>query len=137
VAHILVVEDDADVLEYARALLTAQGHSVEVELGYEPATPPEMLYHGTTMRFMDSVLSQGLKKMQRHHVHLSESIEQTMKVGQRRGRPVLLEIDSGQMHRDGLVLYRTPNNVWLTDHVPPHYIHLVLDTAGEQDAYPR
>ena len=29
-AHILVVEDDADVLEYARALLTAQGHSVEV-----------------------------------------------------------------------------------------------------------
>jgi DNA-binding response OmpR family regulator len=29
VAHILVVEDDAEVLEYARALLTAQGHSVE------------------------------------------------------------------------------------------------------------
>jgi CheY-like chemotaxis protein len=37
VAHILVVEDDADVLEYARALLTAQGHSVEVAKDGEAA----------------------------------------------------------------------------------------------------
>src|SRR4051794_27652728 len=28
-----------------------QGHSVQVELGYEPAEPPEFLYHGTVDRF--------------------------------------------------------------------------------------
>ena len=104
-----------------------QGHSVEVELGYEAAIPPEVLYHGTARQFVESVRSQGLMKMQRHDVHLSESIEQTMKVGQRRGRPVLVKIFAGRMHRDGFVFQRTPNAVWLTERVPPQYLVIELD----------
>src|SRR6476469_5986486 len=49
-----------------------QGHSVEVELGYEPATPPEVLYHGTAEKHLPGIRREGLIKGARHHVHLSE-----------------------------------------------------------------
>src|SRR5205085_12313919 len=39
-----------------------QGHSVEVELGYQPATPPEMLFHGTAERYLHSIKEMGLIK---------------------------------------------------------------------------
>src|SRR5215472_2335524 len=39
----------------------AQGHSVSVELGLPPKTPPAVLYHGTATRFVAAILSEGLK----------------------------------------------------------------------------
>src|SRR5215218_407824 len=39
-----------------------QGHSVPVELGYEPATPPGVLYHGTPSRSVPSILLEGLRR---------------------------------------------------------------------------
>ncbi|HEX8465461.1 MAG TPA: RNA 2'-phosphotransferase, partial [Abditibacterium sp.] len=48
-----------------------QGHSVEVDLGLEPQIPPAILYHGTGAQNRDLLLSEGLKKMRRQHVHLS------------------------------------------------------------------
>ena len=100
----------------------SQGHSVEVELGYEPATPPDVLYHGTVGRFLDSIRVTGLQKGQRHHVHLSRDVETATKVGGRRGEAVLLQVDAAAMAGDGLVFYVSANGVWLTDHVPPKYI---------------
>jgi len=99
-----------------------QGHSVEVELGYAPATPPDLLYHGTPEKFVATIRREGLLKMQRHHVHLSADKATTLKVGARRGRPVLLTIRAGDMHPAGHVFYRSANNVWLVDHVPPEFI---------------
>lgn len=99
-----------------------QGHSVKVELGYQPQEPPEILYHGTVERFLPSILAKGLLKGQRHHVHLSPDIATATKVGVRRGQPVILSIKSGQMHRDGYTFYQSTNGVWLTDHVPVAYI---------------
>lgn len=100
----------------------SQGHSVKVELGYQPQEPPEILYHGTTERFLPSILAKGLLKGQRHHVHLSPDIATATKVGARRGKPVVLSIKSGQMYRDGYIFYQSANGVWLTDHVPAVYI---------------
>ena len=37
-----------------------QGHSIEVELGYAPSAPPQVLYHGTAERFLNSIKQQGL-----------------------------------------------------------------------------
>ena len=99
-----------------------QGHSVEVELGYEPATPPETLYHGTAEKYLASIRRDGLHKGKRHHVHLSERLDTASAVGQRHGLLVLLHVRSGDMHRAGIPFYRTPNNVWLTDDVPPQYL---------------
>lgn len=102
----------------------SQGHSVEVELGYEPAEPPEELFHGTVERFLDPIRREGLRKGDRHHVHLSPDRPTAERVGQRRGRPVILTIRAGQMHRDGLAFFLSANGVWLTDHVPAEYIEL-------------
>jgi putative RNA 2'-phosphotransferase len=99
-----------------------QGHSVEVELEHAPAAPPEHLYHGTAAQFLASIRKQGLLKGQRHHVHLSAETEMTLRVGARRGRPILLTIRAGDMYRAGYEFFLTPNQVWLADRVPPEFI---------------
>lgn len=99
-----------------------QGHSIEVELGYEPATPPVTLFHGTAERFLASIKEQGLLKGSRHHVHLSADIETATKVGQRHGKPVVLHVDAAKMQQDGFIFYFSTNGVWLTEHVPVSYL---------------
>ncbi len=101
-----------------------QGHSVDIELGYEPATPPDILFHGTPQQFVESITAEGLKKMKRHHVHLHVDVASSTAVGRRRGRPVLLKIRAIEMHQAGHQFFVTPNDVWLTDHVPAKYIEL-------------
>ena len=100
----------------------SQGHSIDVELGYEPAVPPELLYHGTATRFLDAIHSEGLRKMSRHHVHLSTDPAATMQVGARHGKPALLTIRAGDMHRAGLTFFLATNGVWLVDAVPVAFI---------------
>src|SRR5947209_14698263 len=67
--------------ETGTRLRANQGHSVEVDLQLEPAIPPPLLYHGTPERFVAAILEKGLKKMKRHHVHLSSTLETARKVG--------------------------------------------------------
>ncbi|KAK0403525.1 hypothetical protein QR680_016973 [Steinernema hermaphroditum] len=74
-----------------------QGHSVGVDLQLTPLRPPELLFHGTVPRFADSIRRDGLQKMNRHHVHLSEDRETASTVGRRRGTPTVLTIRSGDM----------------------------------------
>jgi putative RNA 2'-phosphotransferase len=99
-----------------------QGHSVAVDLQLEAHEPPELLYHGTVERFLTSILAEGLIKGKRHHVHLSKDVETAIKVGARRGRPVILKVNAGGMHRDGHTFYLSTNGVWLTAFVPPDYL---------------
>ena len=99
-----------------------QGHSLPIDLGLVSVEPPELLYHGTVPRFLESIRQEGLTKGNRHHVHLSPDVETATKVGQRRGRPVVLVIEAGRMFRDGHKFYQSENGVWLTDAVPPGYI---------------
>ncbi|MCR9120134.1 MAG: RNA 2'-phosphotransferase [bacterium] len=105
-----------------KQIRASQGHSVEIELGYQPATPPEILYHGTPQQFTEIIAAEGLTKMKRHHVHLHLDIATSTAVGQRRGKPVLLAIRAIEMHNGGHEFFVTPNDVWLTDHVPPEFI---------------
>jgi len=100
-----------------------QGHSVEVDLQYAPQTPPEILYHGTATRFLDGIRTAGLQKMGRHDVHLSAETKVTMQVGGRHGKPVLLIIRAGEMHRAGHVFRCSANGVWLVSEVPPQFIN--------------
>ena len=99
-----------------------QGHSVDVDLKLAPLTPPDLLYHGTVEKFIDSIRRQGLIKGQRHHVHLSADLATAELVGQRRGKPVILTVPAGEMAKAGMAFFRSENGVWLTDHVPPAYI---------------
>jgi putative RNA 2'-phosphotransferase len=100
----------------------AQGHSVPVDLGLAPVTPPAMLYHGTVSRFLPGILADGLKPGTRTHVHLSADADTAATVAARRGRPVILHIDAAAMHQARHDFYRAANGVWLTASVPPAFI---------------
>lgn len=100
----------------------SQGHSVNIDLSLQESEPPEYLYHGTAERFLEVIKREGLMKMSRQHVHLSSDKEMAAKVGGRHGKPVVLRVSSGRMHKDGIPFYLSENNVWLTDTVPVQYI---------------
>jgi len=99
-----------------------QGHSINVNLELAPKKPPQTLYHGTTIRFLESIASEGLRSGKRQYVHLSDDIETAKSVGNRHGIPVVLTIASGQMHERGFVFYLSNNNVWLADRIPAEFI---------------
>jgi putative RNA 2'-phosphotransferase len=99
-----------------------QGHSVAVELDLPVARPPAWLYHGTVARFLENILREGLLPMKRHDVHLSPTIETAVSVGARRGKPIVLEIDTRAMLDAGHEFRVSANGVWLTAAVPA--VHL-------------
>lgn len=103
-----------------------QGHSIKVDLQLHPLTPPNLLYHGTCNQAIPSILEKGLQKMSRHHVHLSCDVVTAQKVGQRRGKPVILEINAQKMSEDGFLFYCSDNQVWLVDYVPPVYLTITF-----------
>ena len=100
----------------------SQGHSVAVSLGYEPATPPAELFHGTVERFLAAILAEGLRPGNRHAVHLSPDVDTARTVGARRGRPVVLRVDAAAMAADGSAFSVSANGVWLVAAVPPRYL---------------
>ena len=102
-----------------------QGHSVEVDLALEPLTPPDVLFHGTSERAWLAIANEGLRKMERHHVHLSSDADTARAVGGRHGKPVVLRVDAAEMARDGIVFYRSGNGVWLVDEVASRYLSRV------------
>ncbi len=99
-----------------------QGHSVNVDLGLDAVRPPDVLYHGTAVRFLERIRAEGLRPMGRHHVHLSADVSTASTVGSRRGRSVVFRVDAGAMFRDGHQFFRSTNGVWLVDAVPSVYL---------------
>jgi putative RNA 2'-phosphotransferase len=100
----------------------SQGHSVTVELGIPAKTPPELLYHGTATRFVESIKQQGLLSGSRQHVHLSADPATALKVGQRHGKPVVLVVAAQKMQESGHKFYQSENGVWLVAAVPVQFI---------------
>jgi putative RNA 2'-phosphotransferase len=100
----------------------SQGHSVEVDLGYTPQTPPDILYHGTASRFIDPIVRTGLEKRSRQQVHLSKDVETAVSVGQRHGKPAILTVLSKEMYQAGYDFFLSANGVWLTDAVPVQFL---------------
>lgn len=110
------------ISEDGRRIRASQGHSVPVELGYEPATPPERLYHGTACQHLPEIRKHGLLRGKRHHVHLSPDETSARQVGQRHGRVVVLSVRSGDMARAGFRFWMSANGVWLVDNVPYRFV---------------
>ena len=99
-----------------------QGHSVPVDVELEAKTPPETLYHGTGEKYVKAIDEQGLKRMSRRYVHLSGDYDTAVAVGRRHGRPVVYEVETGRMARDGFKFFQSVNGVWLTDNAPAQYL---------------
>lgn len=106
----------------------AHGHSVKVEYHNEK-TPPKVLYHGTAKRLQEVILKQGLKKMTREAVHMSENYDDARRVGSRHAGgslalTIVFKINAEQMYKDGFKFYKSEDGVWLTDSVPGKYLSL-------------
>lgn len=108
--------------ETATLIRANQGHSVEIDLQLERAAPPPVLYHGTGQRSVEVILADGLRRMSRHHVHLSTDAETARRVGARHGRPVVFEVDAARMAAAGHEFYVSANGVWLVEQVPAEYL---------------
>lgn len=102
-----------------------QGHSINVEMDYKPQCPPDILYHGTATKFLESIFKNGILKGKRQYVHLSINTETALNVGERHGNPVVLKINAKQMFDDGINFYCSNNGVWLTDYIDTKYFCLV------------
>ena len=129
----VVAQNDKKRYEYDESgtrIRASQGHSVTVDLGYEPAEPPPALYHGTATRTLEAIFKEGLKPGKRHHVHLSADEQTATKVGGRHGKPAVLVVDAERMRAAGLVFFRSTNGVWLTEHVAPEYLTFSVGTSA-------
>lgn len=106
------------------AIRASQGHSTsQVRMTFKTAVPPTVLYHGTVDTTQDVILKQGLKPMNRHHVHLSADLNTAETVGGRRkGGTVVFEVDAKSMVADGIKFFISENGVWLVDAVAPKYL---------------
>lgn len=99
-----------------------QGHSINVDVELEEKTPPDILYHGTATKFLESIYKNGINSGNRLFVHLSNDKETAVKVGSRHGNPYVLKIDANKMFNDGNKFYLSNNDVWLTKFVDKKYI---------------
>jgi putative RNA 2'-phosphotransferase len=99
------------------------GHSVPEAVERVPLRPPDVLYHGTANAALPSILSEGLKPMDRQHVHLSLDVETAEVVGRRKdAHPVVLCIDAARAYDSGIAFYRGNESVWLTGGVPAEFL---------------
>jgi putative RNA 2'-phosphotransferase len=110
--------------EDGKRIRASHGHSVPVDLQLTPVQPPDVLYHGTARKFLDSIRRDGLSPGARKYVHLAADAETALSVGQRHGKPLVLTIEAGRMQREGHVFYHSSSGIWLTDRVPASYLVL-------------
>lgn len=99
------------------------GHSLPKKLAKTPGVPPEILYHGTNRVALPLVMQHGLKPMGRQYVHFSVDLDMAQRVAKRKGEEVIiLTVQAGEAHHDGVVFYIGNDLVWLADHVPASYL---------------
>ena len=102
-----------------------QGHSFPVDLGLEAQQPPLLLFHGTSTKYLDSIMKRGIISKSRQYVHLSKDVDTAHTVGLRHGAgTVILVVSANQMWKDGYKFFLSDNGVWLVDEVPTKYFTL-------------
>lgn len=124
----IVYEDTKGRFEFSEdksSVRAFYGHSIDVNLGLEPTTPPPVLYHGTAEKYIDSLMKEGLRPRKRNFVHLSETMDMAKQVGTRHGSPVVLSIDIEAMIRAGYQFYKPQNGIWLTGDILPKFLKVV------------
>lgn len=99
------------------------GHSIPMRILKEEKMPPDVLYHGTARRFLESINENGLLPQSRQYVHLSQDIDTAEAVGMRHDdKPCILIIDAKTAWNDGIKFYFGNEKVWLADKIPGRYI---------------
>ena len=125
IEHIIKISDKKRFEISGDNIRALYGHSVPMHILKEPVTPPPILYHGTTHKVVDVIMSEGLKPMSRQYVHLSVDIDTAVQVGRRRDHdPVILRIDAAKAYSDGVVFYKGNDKVVLAVYIPGQYVSI-------------
>ncbi|GAU38604.1 hypothetical protein TSUD_266430, partial [Trifolium subterraneum] len=134
-----LIEENGELLIRAN-----QGHTttaVETESLLKPILSAEefpVCVHGTYRRNLDSILTSGLKRMKRLHVHFSCGLPSDGEVisGMRRDVNVLIFLDVRKALEEGMKLYISDNKVILTEGfdgvVPSKYFQKIESWPGRQ-----
>ena len=120
----IVATNNKQRFEYSpdkRKIRARQGHSIPVDVELKEATPPDILYHGTATKFLESIYKNGILPGTRLYVHLSPDEETAINVGSRHGKPFVIKIDCQKMLDDDCKFFLSNNGVWLTESVNPEY----------------
>lgn len=98
------------------------GHSIQINSNNNFAVPPVHLFHGTAIEKIDWIRSEGIKKMSRQFVHLSEDEQEATIVGKRKSSNVIvLKINSRLADKEG-INFRHRGSIWLCEYIPAKYI---------------
>lgn len=102
-----------------------QGHSIDVNVELQKKEPPKVLYHGTGKKYISFIDKIGLLPKSRLYVHLSADEDTAITVGKRHGKPIVYEVLSHKMYRDGYEFYQSVKGIWLTKNVPIQYLEKI------------
>jgi len=106
------------------------GHSVPGRIYTTSQQPPEVLYHGTPPKRLESIRRKGLLPMGRQYVHLSPTVERAIEVGRRRAQnPCVLVVLARKAYEAGVGFYQADPHHWLSDPIPPAFI--CFDRSGQ------
>lgn len=98
------------------------GHSTAGKLKKVPATPPDVLFHGTSPGALSQIRLAGLMPMKRQFVHLSTDEATALAVGKRKTKtPVILRVMAKEATANGVRFYEGNEKVWLADEVPASF----------------
>ena len=122
----IVREDEKGRYEIKGDKIRARyGHSIEISPSL-PLASIKKLYHGTTEKAANKILEEGLKPMGRKKIHLSPSIKDAIEVGKRRVKnPFILEIDCDKMRKDGILIQKASEKVYVANYIPPRFIKIL------------
>lgn len=120
----MIARSDKKRHEIANGRIRAfYGHSLPMKITKEKRIPPEVLYHGTARKFVESIRENGLLPQGRQYVHLSQDIETAKNVGRRHDKfPIVLVVDAKKAWDNGVMFYYGNEKVWLADLIPSAYI---------------
>jgi len=98
------------------------GHTALQRIGHEPVIPPEYLFHGTARRFSGSIEHLGLLPARRAFVHLSQSVDDALRVGRRRdSNPVVYRVLALMAHNEGIRFFNA-GDAYLSRFIPARYL---------------
>lgn len=113
-----LIDRDGDL--YVRAL---HGHTIPVEVEMERIARPGLMFHGTKVYNVDSIMQQGILRGARNYVHLSTIVANAVDVADRRaGDTVILLVDGDALVEAGHEVFLTATGIYLTKHVPVDFI---------------
>ncbi|EAR94249.1 RNA 2'-phosphotransferase, Tpt1/KptA family protein (macronuclear) [Tetrahymena thermophila SB210] len=123
----------------------SQGHTISSindeelldKISLDVASSLGIVVHGTYKQFWEPISKEGLKTMQRNHIHFAIGYPGDKEVisGMRKTCDVYIEIDLVKAINDGIDFFMSKNNVVLTSGInkvlPPKYFKVVKDRNGK------